>query len=122
MTQRIPENDTNIVCDCHSREPEALFGVVMMIGGNIPGETRVLSIALYDYVESLQFAEAHRLAAGLVVFSLVLLFLLAHRQPVFYVVSLWTLVMADAAAALARSGDPAIAVVPEGPYVVPVVA
>ena len=54
------------------------FGVVLMIGGNIPGETQVLSIALYDYVESLQFAEAHRLAGGLVVFSLVLLFLLVH--------------------------------------------
>ena len=40
------------------------FGVVLMIGGNIPGETQVLSIALYDYVESLQFAEAHRLAGG----------------------------------------------------------
>ena len=52
------------------------FGVVLMIGGNIPGETQVLSIALYDQVESLQFAEAHRLAGGLVVFSLVLLFLL----------------------------------------------
>ena len=50
------------------------FGVVLMIGGNIPGETQVLSIALYDYVESLQFAEAHRLAAILVVFSLALLF------------------------------------------------
>ena len=56
------------------------FGVVLMVGGNIPGETRVLSIALYDYVESLQFAEAHRLAAGLVVFSLVLLFLLYRRD------------------------------------------
>ena len=52
------------------------FGVVLMIGGNIPGETQVLSIALYDQVESLQFGEAHRLAAGLVVFSLVLLFFL----------------------------------------------
>ncbi|MEZ5501744.1 MAG: molybdate ABC transporter permease subunit [Halioglobus sp.] len=52
------------------------FGVVLMIGGNIPGETQVLSIALYDYVESLRFAEAHRLAAALVVFSLGLLFLL----------------------------------------------
>ncbi len=56
------------------------FGVVLMIGGNIPGETQVLSIALYDYVESLQFAEAHRLAGGLVVFSLVLLFLLYRRD------------------------------------------
>ena len=52
------------------------FGVVLMIGGNIPGETQVLSIALYDYVESLQFAEAHRLAAALVLFSLSLLFIL----------------------------------------------
>ena len=52
------------------------FGVVLMIGGNIPGETQVLSIALYDQVESLDFATAHRMAAGLVVFSLVTLFLL----------------------------------------------
>lgn len=52
------------------------FGVILMIGGNIPGETRVLSVAIYDYVESLQFAEAHRLAAGLLLFSLCLLFLL----------------------------------------------
>ena len=57
------------------------FGVVLMIGGNIPGETRVLSIALYDYVESLQFAEAHRLAFGLVVFSLTTLFLLYRKAP-----------------------------------------
>jgi len=52
------------------------FGVVLMIGGNIPGETQVLSIALYDSVESLRFDEAHRLAGALVVFSLALLFLL----------------------------------------------
>ena len=56
------------------------FGVVLMIGGNIPGETQVLSIALYDSVESLDFASAHRLAAGLVAFSLVLLFLLYRRD------------------------------------------
>jgi len=52
------------------------FGVVLMIGGNIPGETQVLSIALYDSVESLRFAEAHRLAGALMAFSLALLFLL----------------------------------------------
>jgi len=56
------------------------FGVVLMIGGNIPGETQVLSIALYDQVESLQFAEAHRLAGGLVLFSLALLFWLYRRD------------------------------------------
>ena len=49
------------------------FGVVLMIGGNIQGETRVLSVALYDHVEAAEFAEAHRLAAGMVVFALVVL-------------------------------------------------
>jgi molybdate transport system permease protein len=49
------------------------FGVVLMIGGNIPGETRVLSVAIYDHVEAGEFAEAHRLAAGMVVFALVVL-------------------------------------------------
>jgi molybdate transport system permease protein len=57
------------------------FGVVLMIGGNIPGETQVLSIALYDYVESLQFDQAHRLAGALVAFSLILLFFLYRRDP-----------------------------------------
>ena len=46
------------------------FGVVLMIGGNIPGETKVLSIAIYDYVESLQWAQAHILAGGMLVFLL----------------------------------------------------
>jgi molybdate ABC transporter, permease protein len=45
------------------------FGVVLMIGGNIPGQTKVLSVAIYDYVETLQWAEAHRLAGGMLVFS-----------------------------------------------------
>ncbi len=45
------------------------FGVVLMIGGNIPGETKVLSVAIYDYVESLQWAQAHILAVGMLVFS-----------------------------------------------------
>ena len=45
------------------------FGVVLMIGGNIPGKTEVLSTRIYQLVESLQFGEAHRIAALLVVFS-----------------------------------------------------
>ena len=49
------------------------FGVVLMIGGNIPGQTRVLSVAIYDHVEAGEFADAHRLAAGMVVFALVVL-------------------------------------------------
>ena len=47
------------------------FGVVLMIGGNIPGETKVLSIAIYDFVERLQWTEAHVLSAGMVVFAFV---------------------------------------------------
>ena len=49
------------------------FGVVLMIGGNIPGETRVLSVAIYGHVEALEFADAHRLAAGMVAFAMVVL-------------------------------------------------
>ena len=49
------------------------FGVVLMIGGNIPGQTKVLSVAIYDYVESLQWTQAHILAAGMLVFSFVVI-------------------------------------------------
>ncbi|SNY91670.1 molybdate transport system permease protein [Cohaesibacter sp. ES.047] len=50
------------------------FGVVLMIGGNIPGETKVLSVAIYDYVETLQWSKAHILAAGMLVFSFLVIF------------------------------------------------
>ncbi|MCZ6887072.1 MAG: molybdate ABC transporter permease subunit [Gammaproteobacteria bacterium] len=49
------------------------FGIVLMIGGNIPGETRVLSIALFDEVEALNYDAAHIVAGGLVLFALVIL-------------------------------------------------
>lgn len=49
------------------------FGVVLMIGGNIAGETQVVSIAIYDHVESLQYANAHTLSLGLLALSFVLL-------------------------------------------------
>jgi len=49
------------------------FGVVLMIGGNIPGETRVLSIALFDHVEAFNYSNAHILSAGLLISSLILL-------------------------------------------------
>jgi molybdate transport system permease protein len=45
------------------------FGVVLMIGGNIPGKTKVLSVAIFDYVETLQWTPAHVLSAGMLVFS-----------------------------------------------------
>ena len=50
------------------------FGVVLMIGGNIPGETKVLSIAIYDYVETLEWNKAHILAGGMLVFSFLVIF------------------------------------------------
>jgi len=50
------------------------FGVVLMIGGNIPGETKVLSVAIYDYVETLDFTSAHILAGGMLLFSFLVIF------------------------------------------------
>ena len=49
------------------------FGVVLMIGGNIPGETQVLSIAIYDHVEALEYSHAHWISAGLLLLSFLLL-------------------------------------------------
>ena len=58
------------------------FGVVLMIGGNIPGLTRVASVQIYDHVEALAYADAHRLAAVLLIFSFtVLLAMYARRTP-----------------------------------------
>ena len=61
------------------------FGVVLMVGGNIPGRTRTVSIALYDHVESLRYDQAHALAAGLIALSfavLLLVYALNRRYPV----------------------------------------
>lgn len=49
------------------------FGVVLMIGGNIPGQTKVLSVAIYDHVEALEWGQAHVMAAGMVLFAFVVL-------------------------------------------------
>ena len=49
------------------------FGVVLMVGGNIPGETRVISIAIYEHVETLEYGAAHVLSAGMLVFSFAVL-------------------------------------------------
>lgn len=57
------------------------FGVVLMVGGNIPGKTRVISIAIYEHVETLNYTEAHILSAGLIVFAFtVLLFVYSFRR------------------------------------------
>lgn len=57
------------------------FGVVLMIGGNIPGVTRVVSVQIYDHVEAMEYANAHWLAGGMVVFSFIVLMLLHWLQP-----------------------------------------
>ena len=49
------------------------FGIILMIGGNIPGETQVVSVQIYDHVEALEYAQAHQLAGTMVVFSFVVL-------------------------------------------------
>ena len=56
------------------------FGVVLMIGGNIPEKTRVVSVQIYDHVEALEYAQAHWLSAGMVAFSFLVLFLLYRRK------------------------------------------
>ncbi len=56
------------------------FGVVLMIGGNLPGITRVASVQIYDHVEAMEYADAHRLAAVMLVFSFVVLLGLHLRR------------------------------------------
>ena len=57
------------------------FGVVLMIGGNIPDKTRVISVQIYDHVEALEYTQAHRLAGGMLVFSFVVLLALYTLNP-----------------------------------------
>lgn len=59
------------------------FGVVLMIGGNIPDETRVLSVAIYDYVETLQWTQAHILAGGMLVFAFTVILTMTLLQKRF---------------------------------------
>ncbi len=59
------------------------FGVVLMVGGNIPGETRVVSIAIYDHVEMLEYGQAHVLAGILLAFAftaMLLMYVINHRM------------------------------------------
>lgn len=57
------------------------FGVVLMIGGNIPDKTRVVSVQIYDHVEAMEYASAHWLSAGMVVFAFVVLLALYTLNP-----------------------------------------
>lgn len=56
------------------------FGVVLMIGGNIPGETKVLSVAIYDHVEALEWNQAHWLAGGMLLFSFIVVVLMYRLE------------------------------------------
>jgi molybdate transport system permease protein len=61
------------------------FGVVLMIGGNIPGQTRVISVQIYDHVEALEYTQAHWLSAVMIIFSfavLLALYTMQHRRSV----------------------------------------
>ncbi len=57
------------------------FGVVLMIGGNLPGITRVASVQIYDHVEALEYVQAHRLSAVMLIFSFVVLLALYAWRP-----------------------------------------
>jgi molybdate transport system permease protein len=57
------------------------FGVVLMLGGNIPGRTRVLSVQIFDHVEALEYTQAHGLAAGMLVFSFIVLLVMYVFNP-----------------------------------------
>jgi len=57
------------------------FGVVLMIGGNIPGQTRVVSVQIYDHVEALEYGEAHWLAGGMLLFAFLVLLALYTINP-----------------------------------------
>jgi molybdate transport system permease protein len=56
------------------------FGVVLMVGGNIPGQTQVVSTQIYGHVEAMEYAQAHTLAAGMVLFSFMALWILMRLQ------------------------------------------
>jgi len=63
-----------ILCFAHT---VGEFGVVLMIGGNIPGQTQVLSTQIYSHVEAMEYGQAHWLAGGMLAFSFIVLFALS---------------------------------------------
>ncbi len=67
-----------ILCFAHT---VGEFGVVLMIGGNIPDKTRVISVQIYDHVEALEYTQAHWLAGGMLAFSFLVLFALYSFNP-----------------------------------------
>lgn len=68
----------SVLCFAHT---VGEFGVILMIGGNIPGETRVVSVQIYEHVESLEYASAHALSAVMIGFSFIVLLLLYFFKP-----------------------------------------
>jgi molybdate transport system permease protein len=71
----LPQSSRGILTACVLTFAHTIgeFGVVLMVGGNIPDRTRTVSIAIYEHVESLEYGEAHILSAGLLIFSFVTL-------------------------------------------------
>jgi len=64
------------------------FGIILMLGGSIPGETKVLSVLIYDHAEAMNYAAAHRLSLILLVFSFLVLFVVYGINRRFQVVKL----------------------------------
>ncbi|WP_428610638.1 molybdate ABC transporter permease subunit [Sedimenticola sp.] len=56
------------------------FGVILMIGGNIPGQTKVISVAIYDHVESLEWSQAHWLSGAMLLFSFLVVYTMYHTE------------------------------------------
>lgn len=75
LTVMLPQSARGMLTACVLTFAHTIgeFGVVLMVGGNIPERTRTVSIAIYEHVESLEYAEAHVLSAGLLIFSFVVL-------------------------------------------------
>ena len=69
----------NVSAD-HQHHTKLAHGVVLMLGGNIPGQTQVVSTQIYGHVEAMEYAQAHWLAAGMVVFSFLVLLALMRLQ------------------------------------------
>lgn len=75
LSVMLPQSGRGILTACVLTFAHTIgeFGVVLMVGGNIPERTRTVSIAIYEHVESLEYAQAHMLSAGLLIFSFVVL-------------------------------------------------
>ena len=79
--ESIPERVLETAATLRASARDTFFSVVLMIGGNIPDKTRVVSVQIYDHVEAMEYASAHWLSAGMVAFAFVVLLALYTFNP-----------------------------------------